>query len=166
VHASVSRVRRNEGSPLSQVKWLGYAEHVLARQEAVANGADDALLLNTRGVLVCATAANLFIVQAGHLVTPPLEDGALPGATRALVLEELVPKLGLAVLTHSLRTIDLLRAEEAFLTNTLMGIMPLTQVDRQPIGPGTPGPLTAVLQEAYKESNHSDAKTQRTEEKE
>jgi branched-chain amino acid aminotransferase len=79
--------RRNEFSPLSRIKSLNYLDSVLARQEAAAAGADDALLLNTAGHVAEATAANIFLLIGGEWITPPVADGALPGIARALLLE-------------------------------------------------------------------------------
>jgi branched-chain amino acid aminotransferase len=79
---------RNEFSPLSRIKSLGYTENVLARLEAQQQGADDALLLNTQGRVVCTSMANVFIVKNGRWFTPPISDGALPGILRAQVLSE------------------------------------------------------------------------------
>lgn len=148
----VSRaVRRNEQSPLSRVKSLCYLDNVLARQEAADAGADEALLLNTRGKVACATAANVFTVQAGRLSTPPVADGALPGTVRALVCETLAPRLDCAVDAAQLDETALLEADELFLTNALMGIMPVCAVDGRRIGAGTPGPITRRLQAAFEE---------------
>lgn len=83
-----SRVtRRNEFSPLSRIKSLNYLDSVLARQEAADAGADDALMLNGAGRYAEATAANLFLVRDGCLVTPPIAEGALPGIARAVLME-------------------------------------------------------------------------------
>lgn len=79
--------RRNEFSPLSRIKSLNYGDSILARQEAAARGADDALLLNTRGDLAEATAANIVLLIDGIWVTPRVVDGALPGIARALLVE-------------------------------------------------------------------------------
>lgn len=79
--------RRNEHSPLSRIKSLCYADNLLARREAEAHGADDALLLNTAGRLACATAANVLLRTPDHRwLTPPLSDGALPGIARGILL--------------------------------------------------------------------------------
>lgn len=144
------RTRRNEHSPLARVKSLCYLDNVIARQEAAAHGADEALLLNTHGNAACATTANLFTVRAGRLHTPPVADGALPGTVRALVRAELAPSTNRAVETTQLSETDLRQADELFLTNALMGIMPVCAVDGRPIGSGQPGPLTQELLAAYK----------------
>ncbi len=139
VRAVVATVtRRNEWSPLSRLKTLNYLDAILARQEAARRGADDALLLNTAGRLAEATAANLFVVQRGRLLTPPPEEGCLPGIARALILESR------AVEVRPLTLEDLAGADEAFLSNSL-GLRALVAVDGRPIGDGRPGPVLAAL---------------------
>ena len=78
--------RRNEWSPLSRIKSLSYLDSVLARREAERAGADDAILLNTQGRVAEATGANLIVLLAGALLTPPVEDGALPGIARGVLI--------------------------------------------------------------------------------
>jgi branched-chain amino acid aminotransferase len=105
--------RRNEQSPLTRIKSLNYLDSILARQEAEAAGYDDAIMLNTRGDLAEATAANVFLAIGGRLVTPPVPDGALPGIARRLMLAS-----GRAVEATITRA-DLGRATSGFLTNSL-----------------------------------------------
>ena len=145
VRAVISGIPRNERSPLSRIKSLNYLENVLARREAEARGADDALLLNTAGDLACASAANLFLLLDATLVTPSVTSGALPGTVRELLTAELAPRVGLEVVERTVRPQELRAAEEAFLTNALMGIVPLIEVDAMPIGTGEPGPVSTVL---------------------
>ncbi len=145
------KVRRNEQSPLSRVKSLGYLENILARQEAADKSADEALILNTQGNVACATAANVFCVHAGRLHTPPLEAGALSGTIRALVREDLAPSTGRVVDETQLDDSALLNSDEVFLTNALMGIMPVCAIDGQQIGSGIPGSVTQALRTAYEE---------------
>ncbi len=78
--------RRNEFSPLSRIKSLNYLDNIIARREAEARGAGDAIMLNTRGDAVAASAANLFVLQEGIWATPPVRDGALAGTLRARLL--------------------------------------------------------------------------------
>jgi branched-chain amino acid aminotransferase len=147
--AIVATTRQNEGSPLSRVKSLCYLNHVLARIEAREAGADEALLLNGRGDLAESASSNLFAVRDGTLVTPPVESGCLPGTARAVVLET-APRLGLPVALRPLSLPELLGSDEAFLTNSLLEVMPLVRVGDRPIGSGRPGPLTARLAAAYR----------------
>ncbi len=80
--------RRNEFSPLSQMKSAQYLDHILAMREARAQGCDDALLLNTAGHVACTTTASVFaIFSDGRLITPPLCDGAIAGTRRQFLLE-------------------------------------------------------------------------------
>ena len=137
--------RRNEHSPLSRLKSLSYLDSVLARREAARLGADEALMLNTAESLASATAANLFLVAGGDLLTPPLEDGVLDGIVRSRVLTE-AHALGLAAREESITLFDLFAAEEAFLTNSLIGLRPVGSF--QECDFEAPGPVTARLQSA------------------
>ncbi|MDP6806080.1 MAG: aminotransferase class IV [Rhodospirillales bacterium] len=131
--------RRNEHSPLSRLKTLNYLDNVIARREAAARGADEAILVNTVGRLAETTVANLFVVIAGETLTPPVEDGALPGVIRAELLES-----GIAA-ERSLKPNALGRAAEAFTTN-LGSIRAIVAVDGRAIGDGLPSPVQASLQ--------------------
>ena len=75
----LSDVRRNEGSPTSQLKTLNYLDNVIARARARARGADDAVMLNNRGEVACVSAANIFWVKDGVVSTPAVRCGALAG---------------------------------------------------------------------------------------
>ncbi|MBC8340020.1 MAG: aminotransferase class IV [Rhodospirillales bacterium] len=134
-----TETRRNEHSPLSRIKSLNYLDNVLALGEAVAKGADDALMLNGAGNLACATSANVFAVIGGNLVTPPVQDGCLDGVLRADVLGALGGE------ERTLAPGDLAGASEAFLTNCF-SVRPLIMVDGQQIGNGKPGPITGRAQ--------------------
>jgi branched-subunit amino acid aminotransferase/4-amino-4-deoxychorismate lyase len=145
MRAITSRIPRNERSPLTKVKALSCLDNVLARREAAARGADEALLSNTAGHLVCASAANLFLVLDDALVTPNVASGALPGTLRELLATELAPQVGVDVVKRVVRPEELHVASEGFLTSALLGIMPLTEVDGLPIGTGTPGSVSSGL---------------------
>lgn len=118
--------RRNEVSPLSRIKSLNYLDGVLARQEAARHGADDALLLNSRGAIAEATAATLFLRRGGRLLTPPVSDGALPGVVRAVLME----RCGATECT--LLPGDVYAADAAFLTNSL-GLRAVLALDGRPL---------------------------------
>ena len=148
--AVVSAVRRNETSPLARVKSLNCLDNLLAREEARRSGAGEALLLNTQGFIAEGAASNVFLVRNGTLVTPGVEAGALPGITRQAVLE-LAGEEGIEVVETSLALADLHGADEAFLTNSVMEVMPLVSVDGRPLGPGRPGSLTERLARRYRD---------------
>lgn len=109
-------VRRNERSPLSQIKSLNYGDNLLALMEARDRGFDDALMLNTAGHVVCATTSNLFIEEDGRLVTPPLSDGALDGITRAGLIETSNAR------EESLSPERVRQTDAIYLTNSIAGI--------------------------------------------
>lgn len=147
----ISAIRRNESSPLLAFKTpFNYGDALLARWGAVLAGAADALFLNTRGEVACATAANLFCVLDGALWTPPEAAGAMCGVTRAFVLGT-APRFGLPAGERPLSPADLFRAEELFLTDTV-GVRPVVAVDGMPIGTGRPGPWARRLANAYREA--------------
>lgn len=145
--AVVSSIRLNSQSPLSRLKSANYLVNVLARREARAAGAEEALLLNERGLLAEGATSNVFLVRGGTLITPEEGSGLLAGITREAVLE-LAPSLGIKAVEGEVTPEELLQANEAFLTNSLWEIMPLTRVGGQSLGPV--GPVTARLMDAYK----------------
>jgi branched-chain amino acid aminotransferase len=130
--------RRDEGSPLARVKNLGYLDNILARREAVAAGADDAVLLNTQGRVAETTVANIFCLIAGGLVTPPVSEGALPGVMRAEVI-----KLARAE-ERPITVAELEQSSEIFVSNAL-GIRPVVRMNGRDVGDGAPGLITQLL---------------------
>lgn len=148
--AIVASMRQNSQSPLSRLKTANYLNHVLARKEAKEKGADEAIMLNERGFLCEGGTSNIFLVSRGMLITPNLESGCLPGVTRQTVIE-LAPSRSIKVMEREVRLEELLKADEAFLTNSLLELMPLTKVNGKPIGRGKRGKLTESLMSAYKE---------------
>ncbi|OFX12009.1 MAG: 2-keto-4-methylthiobutyrate aminotransferase [Alphaproteobacteria bacterium RIFOXYD12_FULL_60_8] len=127
--------RRNEHSPLCRCKTLNYLDNVLARLEAERHGANEAILLNTEGLLAETTVANLFVVKDGAVLTPRLSDGALPGVLRGVLIPALKAReCGLTVE-------DLLTADEVFVSNSL-GVRPVLWVGERQIGDGAEGPIT------------------------
>ena len=124
--------RRNERSPLAQIKAIGALDNLIARREASDRGADDALIVNGAGRVAEATAANLFAVLDGELVTPPLDDGVLPGVVRAALLA-----IG-AARERSMTVADLDRATEIFLSNSL-GVRAVGCLEGRIVGTGRDG---------------------------
>lgn len=143
-------IRQNEWSPLSRMKSLNFLPNIVAKMEAKAKGADEGILLNTKGSVAEGTVSNLFLVLKGQLLTPSLESGVLPGITREAVLE-LAKGEGINAIEREIALSELMSSEEVFLTNTLMEVMPMTSIDGLPIGGGRPGPITKRLANAYQE---------------
>lgn len=127
-----SAVRRNEGSPASRVKSLAYLDNVLARREAAAAGADEALMLNGRGEAACASAANLFWLEQDVLRTPALDCGVLDGITRAAVIDQ-ARRLGVPVEQVRSGPQALLAAQAVFLTSSLIGVRAAASLDGRPL---------------------------------
>lgn len=135
---------KNHRSPLASIKATSYAEPLLARRQARTLGFDEALMLNTDGAVAEASMANVFVVSGGHVLTPPVGDGALPGIARAQMIQT-AARHGQTVIEQSLRLEDVLNAEEVFLTNAIVLAMPVVLVGERTIGNGRPGPITEAL---------------------
>ncbi|HJX35615.1 MAG TPA: aminotransferase class IV [Dehalococcoidales bacterium] len=148
--AVLSSIRRNSLSPVTSLKSANTIESMLARRDARDVGADEALFLNEKGYLTEATGSNVFIVKEGVLKTPPYESGILPGVTRVIVFES-AAQLGIKVREVNCRLADLTQADEVFVTNSLIEIMPVTSFAGQPVGNGKAGTLTRNLMKAYRE---------------
>ena len=152
MHATIADVRRNETSPLSRVKCAaGLLDGILARERALGAGFDEAIMLNTHGLVAEATVSNVFVARKGRLLTPTIESGALPGVTRAAVID-LARESSIEAAEAELTLEGLCTSDEAFLTNSVMGVMPLTRLEGTPIGNGDIGPLTAQLSQRYREA--------------
>ncbi len=147
--AHLVSVRRNSFSPLSRIKSLNYLDNILARREARKHKAHEALLLNSSGWIAEGATANVFIIKEQRLITPPVDAGVLPGITRAAVLE-IAGAAGLQPREETFSPEQLAAADEAFLTNSLLEIMPLVMLNGRKIGDGKPGKFTAVLGQCYR----------------
>jgi len=145
----VSSIRRNSQSPVTYMKSANTMEHMLARQGAKDAGADEALFLNEKGYITESAGCNIFLVSKGVLKTPRFEAGILPGVTRVVTFE-LAAALGIKFREVNVRLSDLLAADEAFLTNSMIEVMPLTGVAGKQIGDGRLGQMTRKLMDAYK----------------
>lgn len=143
---AMASIRRSETAPSARWKTLSYIDSVIARREAECAGADEALLLNTRGALACAAAANVFVADPdGGLSTPPLDDAAIPGTVRAALLEAMP-----AIRVRTISVAELAAAPAIALTNALIGVRPCSQLDGRPLDPDWPafGALRAALSAA------------------
>ena len=146
----LSSLRRNSLSPVTYLKSANTIENMMARQDARETGADEAFFQNEKGYLTEAAGSNLFLVKNGVLKTPRYESGILPGVTRVVVFE-LAAQMGIKVKELNLRLADLLEADEVFITNSLIEIVPVTMFEGNPAGKGKVGLLTHKLMKAYKE---------------
>jgi branched-chain amino acid aminotransferase len=146
VTASVRRPPADVLDP--RVKSLNYLNNVMAKLEARQRGADEALLLNAQGMVAETSVANIFAVRGAALLTPPATDGALEGITRATVLD-LAADLGIPAREQTLGRYDLFAAEEALLTGSGAGIVPVRSLDGRSLGCGRPGPIYEKIRAAF-----------------
>jgi branched-chain amino acid aminotransferase len=137
-----------------------YANSLLAKREALKDGYDEAILLDTDGYVAEGSGENVFMVRKGVIKTPPLTS-ILEGITRETVLQLAVER-GLRLVEERFTRDELYIAEEAFFTGTAAEITPIREVDNRPIGSGRPGPVTKQLQAAFfdivhgRDSRHTD----------
>ena len=123
----LAQTRRNDGSPTSRLKSLAYLDNVLARREAQAAGADEAVMLNTRGELACCAAANLFWISEGRLWTPALDCGVLAGIARGELMSRAeAARIEAAVARVGPEALD--RADAVLISNSLIGVRQVSQV--------------------------------------
>jgi branched-chain amino acid aminotransferase len=147
IHAIPSTIRRDPASPLAGVKSTSRADYVYARLEAAHAGADDALFLTIDGLLSEATTANVWTVVGRTLATPSRMAAILAGTTRTWLIAH-APALGLEAVETAIRPDELIAADEAFLSSSVAGIVPLTKYGGRLIGNGRPGPWTATIRGA------------------
>lgn len=146
LHLIASSIRRDPQSPLATLKTTSRAEYVYARLEARRAGADDALFLTVEDHLSEGTSANIFLVRSAggrplELATPSLDCAILPGTTRSWLLDWAV-RVGLSPFEGALTRADIANAQEAFLSSSVAGILPVTSFEGSPIGDGVPGVWT------------------------
>lgn len=125
--AMIVNTRKNEYSVSSKVKSISYLDNILAKQEARQQGYDEAILLNSQGKVADGSFTTIYIVKNKQIFTPPVSDGALPGVIRSILMREFQQQV--AIIEQSISVAELLAADEVFLSNALMGIQPLTQLN-------------------------------------
>jgi branched-chain amino acid aminotransferase len=149
VAVSLVKTRRNHPSALPPaVKGTNFLNNILAKIEAIKAGAFEGIMLNVDGYVAEGTISNIFLVKNGVLATPGLETGILEGVTRGLVLR-LARRLKIPVEEGLLRPAKFIAADECFITNTTMELMPVAAIDGKRVGNGTPGQVTRRLHREY-----------------
>lgn len=154
----VSACRQGPGDPLVGHKTTSYYARLVSLRAAHAQGAFEALWLTPDGEVAEGAISNIFAVRDGVLCTPPRGTPVLPGIARANVMA-LAPSLGVHVREERFTLEELLAADEVFLTNCMMDVMPVVRIDRRAIGDERPGEVTRALMEIYgklceRESEH------------
>ena len=148
IRLATASLRVPANDPLAPFKTANKLVQVLARAEAEARGADEALLLNTDGCVAEAAASNLFWMADGAVRTPPMADGALAGVAREVV-REICRARDIPAKEQSLRPDQLFRADGVFLTNSVAGIVPVSELDGKALNRS---PFVGELQHWYRES--------------
>ena len=145
--ASICGFRQNENSYFSQIKATGRLLYELEFNEARKKGFDEGLILNSSGFIAEGTRSNVFLVKDKQLLTPHLSCGCLDGITRGAILD-LASKYKINTYKGNFTIQDIYSCDEAFLTNSLMGVMPLSGVEKEKIGKAKPG-LTKFFIDKY-----------------
>lgn len=146
--ASVVLTRKNENSVSSQIKSTSYLDLILAKREAVSKGFEEAFLLNSKGNLAEGAITNIFVIKGNKIYTPSIAEGALPGITRHIILNELHFD-GLSIQEESI-TLDFLKqADEIFISNALLGIRAIKVLDDLALT--TPYQITDLVSARYQE---------------
>jgi len=146
--AIILEIRRNR-TKFSHIKSMGYQLFRQALLEAKQRGFDEAILLDNKGIVVEGATTNIFFVKRGILYTPSVHCGCLNGITRQIITQ-CAQKTGIVCKRVMPKVRSYLAADEAFLTNSIVGVMPLTFLDGHPIGQGKVGPITLSLSQAYR----------------
>lgn len=133
------------------VKSLNYLANILARAEATAAGAQEAILLNATGHVSECSGDNIFFIKDGKIFTPPTSAGILVGVTRNVVMELAESKLGVKIIERNFPRYDLYSADEVFLTGTGAEVIAAVKIDGRRIGSGVAGPVTRKLIKHFRE---------------
>ena len=139
--------------PMRAKATANYANSVLARVEAIKAGFDEAIMLNSVGAVVEASAENIFIIKDNILATPPLSAGALEGITRSSILA-IARENGIEYEVRNISRDELYTATEVFLTGTAAEVKPVVEIDNRTIGNGQTGKMTKELALLFDEVVH------------
>ncbi len=143
-----SFTRHHVNISMTRAKANGnYINSMLALQEAISGGADEAMLLDTEGYVAEGSGENIFLVKNGVVYTPEVTS-CLNGITRNSILT-LAEEMGIQVIEKRITRDEVYIADEAFFTGTAAEVTPIREVDGRQIGVGSRGPVTEKLQKAY-----------------
>lgn len=149
IRVRVSSWRRFPMDVFPNAKASGtYINSILAKMEAIQNGYDEAIMLNTDGKISEGSGENIFIIRDGKVFTPPVSAGCLDGITRDSVVK-LLEEDGYTVEERTFSRSDLYYCDEVFFTGTAAEVTPVREVDDRIVGDGTPGPITKRAQQLY-----------------
>jgi branched-chain amino acid aminotransferase len=147
---TASTIRNHPQALSPRIKSLNYLNNIMAKIEGLQAGCQEALMMNHKGEVAECTGDNIFIVQRGALLTPPLDAGILEGITRDAVLQ-LAAAAGISTAERTLIRHDVYTADEVFLTGSAAEVIPVVKIDSRKIGDGKPGPITRDLTARFHE---------------
>jgi branched-chain amino acid aminotransferase group I len=145
----VSDCRRSTTNPIYCHKSTNLLTSILLKEEANKKSAHDAIILNTDGYVAECIVSNIFMVSGGSVITPSLDTNILPGITRRTVLG-ICKDNGISAREEHFVIERLVKADEVFITNSLMEIMPVSRIWNSKIGKAIPGKITQQLVNDYK----------------
>ena len=149
IRAKISTFSRHHvNAKMTKGKTCGdYVNSILAKREALLDGFDEAIMLDTEGLVSEATGENVFVVRGDVIKTPPLPT-VLDGITRASLIE-IAREKGLTVIETAITRDELYIADEVFLTGTAAEVTPIRELDHRTIGAGRRGPVAKELQQTF-----------------
>jgi len=145
---------RSSSNPVHAIKSISYLENIFIRQAAAESDSFEALIFNEEGQLAEGAFTNVFVVLEGELITPDDSCNLLAGVTRDFVLE-LCARVNIPARKGILTSEEVLSAQEIFLTNSLIGVMPVRRLDGRQIGEEIPGAITAKVIRFYEKESGS-----------
>lgn len=146
----ISKYHQAPSDPLAGHKTTNYLPRLLALRHARQAGCTEALWFTPENLLAEGSISNVFIVTKGTVATPPLDTPVLPGIARSQVLS-ICAEQGVETKERPVNINDLLDADEVFVTNSIIQIMPVCKVEQRDIGEAKPGPVTRGLLQQYKQ---------------
>ncbi len=150
IKLAIVKTRRNHPLALDpSIKGTNFLNNILAKIESLKAGAYEGIMLNWRGHVAEGTISNIFMVKRGVLYTPHTDTGILEGVTRDFVLR-IAKRKRIPVRETAILPRNLFAADECFITNTTMEIMPVSTIDRKTVGSGRPGSITTLLHQTYR----------------
>jgi branched-chain amino acid aminotransferase len=151
IKARISSYRISPFNPTAGHSTICYLPMILARRTAWERGLDEVLVQSTEGGIAEGSTSSLFVIKNDSILTPPAQEGVQLSVSRALVFE-IAKKDGIPAKEATISRKTLLEADEVFITNSLIEIMPVREIDEKTIGSGAAGPVTSKLIAAYRQT--------------
>jgi branched-subunit amino acid aminotransferase/4-amino-4-deoxychorismate lyase len=151
IKARISSYRISPYNPIAGHNTICFLPMILARRAAWERGLDEVLIQNTEGGICEGTTSNLFIVEGDSITTPPITDGIVPDVSRDVIIG-LAKNLGMPVNEKRVSEKSLMAADEVFITNSLIEVMPVREIEGKIIGNGAGGKISRKLLTEYRKA--------------